>query len=248
VIDLCLAVFPWAEFRQKKGAVKLHIGLDTDGCIPAFLDLTNGKEHEIAKARERDYQKGAFLCFDRGFCDYAWWNKLDISGTYFVTRLKSNADVEHLRKRAGRKSAGVTDDETIRLNGVKNPLRLVEYTNPEDGHTYRFVTNAHHIKAKEITDIYKKRWEIENFFKWIKQHLKVKTFLGTSRNAVLTQVWIALIVYLLLSYLKFLAKVGIPIYRMLRRIQASLFLNVNLLALFKPPGKQPIVSKQLSLF
>jgi len=248
VVDLCLAIFPWAEFRQKKGAVKLHIGLDADGCIPAFLDLTNGKEHEIAKARERDYQKGDFLCFDRGYYDHAWWNKLDISGTYFVTRLKSNADAEYLRKRAGRKSAGVTDDETIRLKGVKNPLRLVEYTNPEDGHTYRFVTNAHHIKAKEITDIYKKRWEIENFFKWIKQHLKVKTFLGTSRNAVLTQVWIALIVYLLLSYLKFLAKVGIPAYRMLRRIQASLFLNVNLFALFKPPDQQAIVSKQLLLF
>jgi hypothetical protein len=248
VIDLCLASFPWATFRQKKGGVKLHIGLDADGCIPAFLDLTDAKEHDIVKARERSYAKGDFLCFDRGYCDYEWWNKLDISGTYFVTRLKKNAGVELLRQRVGRKSAGVSDDVTIRLNGVKNPLRLVEYTNPEDGHVYHFVTNAHHIKAKEIADIYKKRWTIENFFKWIKQHLKIKTFLGTSRNAVLTQVWITLIVYLLLSYLKFLAKIGIPTYRMLRRIQASLFLNVDLFALFKPPDAQPIVSKQLLLF
>lgn len=247
-VRLCLARFPWAEFRQKKGAVKLHIDLDADGGIPAFLDLTNGKEHELIKAKERDFDKGTFLCFDRGYCDYQWWNKLDTSGAYFVTRLKRNADVERLRKRAGRKSAGISEDVTIRLKDVKNPLRLIEYTNPEDGHLYHFVTNAHHIKAQEIGDIYKKRRQIELFFKWIKQHLNVKTFLGTSLNAVLTQVWIALIIYLLLSYVKFLAKLDISLYRILRRIQANLFDRRDLFALFKPPKTQLPVYKQLFLF
>ncbi len=248
VINLCLSVFPWAEFRQKKGAIKLHMGLDADGYIPAFMDMTSGKVHEINWARTLKLPKGSFVCFDRGFTDYAWYNDLTTNTIYFVTRLKSNADVEYLLKRAGRKSPGVTNDQAIRLKGVKAPLRLVAYTDEETGVDYRFVTNAHHLKAKEIADIYKERWQIELFFKWIKQNLKIKTFLGTSSNAVLTQVWIALCVYLLVAYLNFKAKLGSSMQQILRVLQLNLFARRNLIEMFKPPATQRLVSPQILLW
>jgi hypothetical protein len=248
VINLCLSVFPWAEFRQKKGAIKLHMGLDADGYIPAFMDMTSGKVHEINWARTLKLPKGSFVCFDRGFTDYAWYNDLTTNTIYFVTRLKSNADVEYLLKRAGRKSPGVTNDQVIRLKGVKAPLRLVAYTDEETGVDYRFVTNAHHLKAKEIADIYKERWQIELFFKWIKQNLKIKTFLGTSSNAVLTQVWIALCVYLLVAYLNFKAKLGSSMQHILRVLQLNLFARRNLIEMFKPPATQHLVSPQILLW
>jgi FOG: Transposase and inactivated derivatives len=147
----------------------------------------------------------------------------DHNSVFFVTRLKSNADVGYLLKRAGRKSPGVTNDQTIQLKEVEHPLRLVAYTDQETGVEYRFVTNAHHLKAKEIADIYQERWQIELFFKWIKQNLKSKTFLGSTSNAVLTQVWIALCVYLMLAYLKCKAKLGSSIQQILRLLQFNLF-------------------------
>ena len=202
-IQLCLAAFPWAEFRQKKGGIKLHMGLDASGYLPVFLDMTKAKEHEIKWARALKLPKGSFACFDRGFTDYGWYNTLTKNGIFFVTRLKSNAKVEYLQQRAGRKSPGVSKDQLIRLKGVEERLRQVNYTDLESGVEYEFVTNAHHLKAQEIADIYKERWQIEQFFKWIKQNLKIKTFLGTSANAVLTQLWIALCVYLLVAFLNF---------------------------------------------
>jgi len=248
VIKLCLAAFPWAEFRQKKGAIKLHVGLDADGHLPAFMDMTKGKVHEITWARTLKLPKGSFACFDRGFTDYGWYNNLTINSIFFVTRLKSNADVEYVLKRAGRRSPGVTNDQTIRLKGVEKPLRLVAYTDQETGIEYRFVTNAHHLKAKEIADIYKERWKIEQFFKWIKQNLKIKTFLGTTSNAVLTQVWIALCVYLILAYLKCKAKLGCSMQQILRLMQLNLFARRSLIELFKPPSPQLAVSAQLLLW
>ena len=248
VINLCLAAFPWAEFRQKKGAIKLHVGLDADGHLPVFMDTTKGKEHEINWARTLKLPKGSFACFDRGFTDYGWYNDLNLRDIFFVTRLKSNADVQYLLKRAGRKSPGVTNDQAIRLKGVQQPLRLVAYTDPETGVDYRFVTNAHYLKAREIAEIYKERWKIELFFKWIKQNLKIKTFLGTSANAVLTQVWIALCVYLLLAYLRFKAKLGSSMQQILRVLQLNLFARRNLIELFKPPRVQPAVSPQISMW
>ncbi len=147
-------------------------------------------------------------------------------------------------KRAGRKSPGVTNDQAIKLKGVKAPLRLIAYTDAETGVEYRFVTNAHHLKAKEIADIYKELWQIELFFKWIKQNLKIKTFLGTSSNAVLTQIWIALCVYLLVAYLNFKAKLGISMQQILRLLQLNLFARRNLVGLFRPPPSQPVDSPQ----
>jgi hypothetical protein len=248
VINLCLAAFPWAEFRQKKGAIKLHVGLDADGHLPVFMDMTKGKEHEINWARMLKLPKGSFVCIDRGFTDYRWYSDLTSNAVFFVSRLKSTADVQYLLKRAGRRSEGVTNDQTIRLKGVQQPLRLVAYTDPATSIEYRFVTNAHHLKAKEITEIYKERWQIELFFKWIKQNLKIKTFLGTTSNAVLTQVWIALCVYLMLAYLKFKAKLGSSMQQILRLLQLNLFARRDLIELFKPPLTQHPVSPQILLW
>jgi hypothetical protein len=248
VINLCLSAFPWAEFRQKKGAIKLHVGLDADGHLPVFMDMTKGKEHEINWARTLQLPKGSFVCIDRGFTDYRWYSDLTTNAVFFVSRLKSNADVQYLLKRAGRRSPGITNDQTIRLKSVDQPLRLVAYTDPATGIDYRFVTNAHHLKAKEITEIYKERWRIELFFKWIKQNLKIKTFLGTTSNAVLTQVWIALCVYLMLAYLKFKAKLGSSMQQILRLLQLNLFARRDLIELFKPPPIQLAVSPQILLW
>ena len=247
-IDLCLSVFPWAKFRKRKGAIRLHMGLDADGYLPAFMDMTDGKVHEINWAKTLRLPKGSFTVFDRGFTDYGWYSSLMTNGIYFVTRLKSNADVEYLLKRSGRKSRGITNDQQIQLKGISDPLRLVSYTDLETGKQYRFVTNAHHLKASEIAAIYKERWQIELFFKWIKQNLKIKTFLGTSRNAVLTQVWIALCVYLLVAFLNFKAKLGSSMQQVLRVLQLNLFARRNLFDLFRPPDRQLPVSPQYLLW
>lgn len=248
VVDLCLSVFPWARFRQAKGAIKLHVGLDGDGYLPEFMNLTDGKTHENNWAKTLKLPRGSMTVFDMGFTDYKWYQTLMDNGVYFVTRLKSNARVQHLRKRSGRKAAGVSVDQSILLGSLPNPLRMVCYRDAETGKEYRFVTNADHLDAKTIADLYKERWQIELFFKWIKQNLRIKTFLGTSRNAVLTQVWIALIVYLLLAFLKFRAKLGISMQQMLRLLQLNLFERRNLIELFEPPDTQPIVSPQILLW
>ena len=210
--------------------------------------MTKAKAHELKWAKTLNLPKGTFACFDRGFTDYGWYNDLTENGIFFVTRLKSNAQVEYLRHRAGRKSSGISNDQSIRLKGIKKPLRLVCYTDPETGIDYRFVSNAHHLKAKEIAEIYRERWQIELFFKWIKQNLRIKTFLGTSVNAVLTQIWIALCVYLLVAFLNFKAKLGCSLQQILRLLQLNLFARRDLIGLFKPPPRQHAVSPQLLLW
>ena len=238
VISLCLKVFPWAKFRQKKGAIKLHMGLDIDGYLPEFVDATEGKKHELSWAKALKLPKGSLVVFDRGFTDYAWYQALMNSGIFFVTRLKGNALVQYFRKRSGRKARGVILDQEIGLKGINGTLRLVHFI-AEDGNEYRFVTNATHLKAAVVAELYKERWKIEIFFKCIKQNLKVKTFLGTSENAVLTQIWIALCVYLVLAYLSFLSKNGLTIQMILRLLQLNLFERRDLMSLFKPPEIQP---------
>ena len=185
--------------------------------------------------------------FDMGFTDYGWYQTLSENGVYFVTRLKSNARITCLQKRSGRKAAGFLEDRAILLGSIPTPLRLVRYHDQETGKEYRFVTNADHLDARTIAALYKERWQIELFFKWIKQNLKIKTFLGTTRNAVLTQIWIALIVYLLLAFLKFRAKLGHSLQQILRLLQLNLFERRNLLELFRPSDIQPIVSPQILL-
>jgi len=248
-IDLCLAIFPWAKFRKRKGAIKLHFGLDAEGYLPAFMNMTNGKCHEMQWAKALTLQPGSCVVFDRGYNDYTWYESLTKRNITFVTRLKRNAVVEYLGKRRGRKPTNVQADQTIRLRGMKTDLRLITYHDPETDKEYHFLTNSFELKASLVAELYKERWQIELFFKWIKQNLKVKTFLGTSRNAVLTQLWIALCVYLLLSFLKFKARLGISLTTILRLLQLNLFERRQLIDLLKPPNKtQPIVSPQLLLW
>jgi len=234
IIQLCLKAFPWATYQQKKGAIKLHMGICADGYLPEFFDVTKGKTHEVNWAKLLTLPAGSFVVFDRGYTDYAWYQELMKSGVFFVARLKDNALVQYFRKRPGRKAKGVVLDQEIALKGIDDKLRLVQFIS-EDGTEYRFVTNAHHLSAAMVAELYKERWQIELFFKWIKQNLRVKTFLGTSENAVLTQIWIALCVYLVLAWLKFMSKIGLSMQQMLRLLQLNLFERRELLALFKPP-------------
>lgn len=247
-IDLCLSVFPWATFRKTKGAIKLHVGLDADGYLPTFVDMTEGSCHEINWARLLKLPKGSTVIFDRGFNDYGWYDELTSNQIFFVTRKKANASVTLLKKRRGRKSIGVINDQEILLGSSLKKYRQVTYRSPDDGHVYCFLTNAFHLPAKIVADLYKERWQIEVFFKWIKQNLKVKTFLGTTRNAVMTQLWIALCAYLLLSYIKFRAKISWTIHRMLRVLQLNLFERRDLLEIFRnqkptirPPASLPLL-------
>lgn len=254
VIDLCLSVFPWATFRRAKGAVKLHMGLDHSGCLPAFVSVTEGGKHEMSWARTLELPRGSFVAFDKGFVDYKWFSSLVNKGVFFVTRQKTNACYKVTERRRTNKTKGILADQTIRLTGVKReecpfPLRRIRYKDSETGKVYVFLTNAMHLSARTAADIYKERWQIELFFKWIKQNLKIKTFLGTSKNAVLTQIWIALCAYLILAWLKFKHRLSCSLQQMLRLLQLNLFERRDLLKLLRGEPDKPInpCLNQLSL-
>ena len=246
-IDLCLSVFPWAKFRTTKGAVKLHVGLDHDGYLPSFVQITEGRVHEVSLARKLDLPGGSIVVFDRGYTDYAWYNHLNSKGIYFVTRQKKNACYTVIKRRSASRASGITSDQTIRLTGTKADqcpilLRRIGYRDPETGKHYVFLTNAFQLSASTIAAIYKERWQIELFFKWIKQNLKIKSFLGTSRNAVMTQIWVAMCMYLLIAYLKFLSKLGLGMQQILRLLQLNLFERRDLMALLRGGPPQPLTS------
>lgn len=175
-IKLCLETFPWAQFRQHKGAIKLHVGLNDNGLIPDFCDMTTGKVHEIKHAQQKQFQPGSILIFDRGYADYKCWDLLDKKGVFYISRLKKNAFFELLGRRPGPRPKNITDDWTVRLKGSENLQRIVFFYDEETNQEYAFITNAHHLNAKTIADLYKERWQIELFFKWIKQNLKLKSF------------------------------------------------------------------------
>ncbi len=248
-IDLCLSVFKWAKFRQTKGAIKLHFGLDADGYLPAFMNLTNGKKHESEWAKALTLHPGSCVVFDRGFTDYCWYKSLNERKILFVTRLKSNAQYSQYGNRRPVHDESILSDLRVKLKGVRADFRIVEYKDPDTGKIYKFLTNGMKLEATQVAALYKERWQIEQFFRWIKQNLKIKTFLGTSRNAVLTQLWIALIVYLLLSYIKFMAKLGVTLTQILRVLQLNLFERKPLAELLRPPDRsQPTVTPLLFLF
>lgn len=187
--------------------------------------------------------------FDRGFTDYGWYGDLDKRKITFVTRLKTNSKAYAYGNRRKPDSPAVISDQKVKLPGYTYTFRRIDYVDPETGNEYQFLTNSTKLKASEVAAIYKERWKIELFFKWIKQNLKVKTFLGTSENAVSTQLWIALCIYLLLAYLKFRAKLGLSLSGILRLLQLNLFDRRLLIDLLKPPDKtQIIASPQLSLW
>ena len=208
-IDLCLSAFPWAKFRRTKGAVKVHVGLDHEGYLPTFVRVTNGKTSDIEAARALTLPKGSIVAADRAYVDFAWIDWLISEGIHLVTRLKRGIQYGVVETREVNAKRGVTSDETIEFTSAKgrkqcpHRLRRIGYHDRKTGKDYVFLTTHFHLSAKTIADIYKSRWQVELFFKWIKQNLKVKSFVGTSRNAVMTQVWTAMCIYLILSYLKF---------------------------------------------
>ncbi len=227
-IDLCLSVFPWAKFRTTKGAVKLHVGLDHDGLLPAFMTITDGKSHDITAARSLRLPKGSIVVMDRGYNDYTWYNQLNGQGVFFVTRLRKNACYRVIERRRVIKSKGLTSDQTIEWTGTKArncPLKLrrIGFKDADTGIQYYFLTNNFDLAASTIAEVCKARWQIKLFFKWIKQNLKIKSFLGTSRNAVMTQIWIAICVYLLLAYLKFASQIDKSLQQILRLLHLNLF-------------------------
>ena len=210
-IDLCLSLFPWARFRKEKGAIKLHTLLNIRSQIPELILMTDGKVSDIRAIRGIDltvYPKGSIFVFDKGYNDYAFFGKIKKAGHHFVVRLKDNANIVHLGQHKKVLGKGVLKDERVAFILEKaqadypDDLRLVTFHDDEHDVTYEFLTDHFQFSASNIAQIYKKRWIIELFFKWIKQHLKIKTFLGTSKNAVLTQIWIAMIYYLLLAWIK----------------------------------------------
>ena len=246
-IDLCLKVFPWAKFRATKGAVKLHVGLDHKGLLPAFVAITDGKTHDLTAVRALQLPRGSIVVMDRGYNDYAWYNQLNNNDISFVTRLKTNARYRVIERRRVLKVKGLTRDQTIELTGAKAkncPVRLrrIGYKDAHTGIHYTFLTNHFTLAASTMADIYKARWQIELFFKWIKQNLKIKSFLGTSRNAVMTQIWIAMCVYLLLSYIRFLSNIQPSLQQILRLLQINLFDRRDLLELLRGDPPEPHIS------
>ncbi|MBC8550017.1 MAG: IS4 family transposase [Candidatus Brocadiales bacterium] len=238
-IDLCLSVFPWADFRTTKGAVKLHVGLNHDGYLPEFVTITEGKDHDVTVGRLLNFPKGSIVAMDKGYNDYSWYKQLTDKGIFFVTRLKTNAKYQVVHRHPILKNKGLMSDETIQFTGVQtakkcpSQLRRIVYKEPATGKRYVFLSNNFKLAAKTIADIYKARWQVELFFKWIKQNLKIKSFIGTSKNAVLTQIWIALCLYLLLSYLKFTFGLKKSMQQMLRLLHMNLFEKRDLLALLR---------------
>lgn len=254
-IDLCLSVFPWADFRTTKGAIKLHVGLNHAGYLPEFVTVTDGKTHDVTVGRALRIPRGSIVAIDRGYNDYGWYNQLTEKGIFLVTRLKSNAHYRVISRRRVLKDKGVTSDQTIEFIGVQTsrkcpiPLRRIGYRDPETGKHYVFLTNHFKLSASTIADIYRSRWQIELFFKWIKQNLRIKSFVGTSKNAVLTQIWIALCVYLILAFIKFQSKLTKSMQQILRLLQLNLFEKRDLMALLRgdPPRDNQLAVNQMAL-
>ena len=254
-IDLCLSVFPWADFRSTKGAIKLHVGLNHDGYLPEFVTVTDGKSGDIEVGRTVEFPQGSMVAIDRGYNDYAWYNQLTKKGIFFVTRLKSNAKSRVVRRRPVFSGQGLSSDQTIEFTGTQTakrcpiPLRRIGYRDPETGKDYIFLTNNFKLAAKTIADIYKARWQVELFFKWVKQNLKIKSFIGTSKNAVMTQIWISLCVYLLLAFIKFQSKLKKSMQQILRLLHLNLFEKRDLMALLRddPLQHEKTVINQMTL-
>lgn len=232
VINLCLSIFPWAVFRKRKGAIKMHCLYNHSGALPSFMVITDGKHHDVRVARDESrlylaLSPDSILSIDKAYIDYKWLYYLKKRGVYFVTRVKDNINSEVTGQHKPIKSKHVVRDDVISLTGFytkqKYPdqLRLVGYIDRETGKYYEFLTNNFTLSAQTIADIYKSRWQIELFFKWIKQNLKIKSFLGTSANAVLTQIWAAMCYYLIIAYIKYQTKFAYSITELCRMISLN---------------------------
>ena len=235
LVNVCLSLFSWAKYRKKKGAFKLHTLLDHTGYLPSFLVISEGKTHDINIVKDDEYgfpelSPDSILLIDRAYIDFKWLYSLTLNKLFFVTKAKRNMNYKVIGQQDVPKNKGVISDHHIRLTGFykqKNypdQLRLVTYRERETGEEHAFLTNNFNLSSRTIADLYKSRWEVETFFKWIKQNLKIKSFLGTSKNAVMTQIWAAMIYYLLLSFIKFQTKCRHSLHE-LTRIVGELFLD-----------------------
>jgi len=256
-IDLCLALFPWAKFRKHKGAVKMHTLLDLRGNIPSFIAITDGKVHDVNILDLLIIEPGSFYIMDRGYVDFDRLFQIHQAQGFFVIRAKSNLSFRRQYSHSADKSLGVRCDQTIMLTGQEpsvyypEQLRRIKYADPETGKIYVFLTNNFKLGAKVIADLYKSRWQIELFFKWIKQHLRIKAFYGTSENAVKTQIWSAISVYVLIALVKKRLNLDITLYTFLQILSVSVFEKVDILQLVTNSAgtiESTYTDNQLNLF
>src|SRR6202453_5266165 len=237
-IALCLSVFPWAHFRSTKAAVKMHTLLDLRGNIPSFIHISDGKLHDVHALDMLLPEPGAIYVRDRGYIDFARLHVLHQAGAFFVTRAKSNLDAHRVYSAATDRTSGVIADQTIALDGYlagrdyPAHLRRIRFRDAETGKTLVFLTNQVTLPALTICALYKSRWQVELFFKWIKQHLRIKQFYGTSENAVKTQIWIAVSVYVLVAIVRKRLKLELPLYTLLQVISVTVFEKIEILTAF----------------
>jgi len=240
-IALCLSVFDWAKYRAAKGALKLHLLLNNRTAIPELINITDGKVADVTAFKQIDLkrlEKGSIIVFDRAYIDYEWWNEMNENEITFVSRTKSSQNIFVTGQHEKRKlEPGILADEEVifgdyqAMGKYAKKLRRVKYYDEEGKKEYAYLTNNFELTAKQIADIYKDRWQIELFFKWIKQNLKIKTFLGTSQNAVMAQIWVAMIYYLLLAYIKFQTKFKKSLLELTRMIKEVLLIRRDLIDL-----------------
>jgi len=256
-IDLCLSLFPWAPFRTAKAAVKLHTLLDLRGNIPAFIHISDGKTHEVNVLDMLSFEAGAFYVMDRGYLDFSRLFALHQTGAFFVTRAKRGMDARRVYSMPVDRNTGIICDQRIVLNGFyiaqdyPEQLRRIRFKDPESGKTLVFLTNNTALPALTIAALYKSRWQVELFFKWIKQHLRIKRFIGNSENAVKTQIWCAVSTYVLIAIVKKELQLDASLYSLLQILSVSVFEKTQLSQAFAGSGQfqdQTDISNQLNLF
>jgi hypothetical protein len=256
-IDLCLSLFPWAKFRQHKAAVKMHTLLDLHGNIPTFISITSGKVHDVNVLDEILPEAGAFYVMDRGYVDFERLYVLVLSAAFFVVRTKSNVLLQRRYSRPVDKTTGLRSDHTVILTAIgsakvyPDALRRVSYIDLKTGKRFKFLTNNFALPALTIAHIYKARWQVELFFKWIKQHLRIKAFYGISENAVKTQIWIAVSVYVMVAIARKRLGLEASLYQILQILSVTLFEKTPILQALQPPDSQDDLlssANQLILF
>ena len=256
-IDLCLSLFPWAPFRTAKAAVKLHTLLDLRGNIPAFIHISDGKTHEVNVLDMLAFEAGAFYVMDRGYLDFGRLFTLHQTGAFFVTRAKRSMDAHRVYSSPADRSTGIICDQRIILDGYyisqdyPEQLRRIRFKDPESGKTLVFLTNNTTLPALTIAALYKSRWQVELFFKWIKQHLRIKRFIGNSENAVKTQIWCAVSTYVLIAIVKKELQLNASLYSLLQILSVSVFEKTQLSQAFAGSElfqNQTDFSNQLNLF
>ncbi len=256
-IDLSLSLFPWACFRKTKGAVKLHTLLDLRGNIPTFIHISDGKLHDVNILDQLIPEPGSFYIMDRGYLDFARLYRIEQWSAFFVIRAKSNFKYQRIYSHQIDKNSGIKCDQSIKLTGFyssqKYPIRLrrIKYLDPVTGKKLVFLTNNFSLPAPTIAELFRCRWQIEIFFKWVKQHLRIKSFFGTTENAVKTQIWIAISVYVLVAIIKKRLKIDVSLYTILQVLSLTVFEKMSLLQIFTENDYKTISSpnaKQLNLF